>query len=135
MIKAAKSHFQENLSVDMNPMLDIVFILLIFFIVTASFSKEAVLDIERNNTPTLSLTPQVTPQFEISASNKVYLNNREVSINAININIAKLAAHADITAINVRAHENSQHNTLVAVLNAIKEQSDAPVALGAVLEN
>ena len=52
MIKTAKAHMQENLSVDMNPMLDIVFILLIFFIVTASFNKEAVLDIELFGHPT-----------------------------------------------------------------------------------
>jgi len=135
MIRTAKAHMQENLSVDMNPMLDIVFILLIFFIVTASFNKEAVLDIERNNSPTLSVTPKVTPQFTIDASNRVYLNNRQVDIDAINVNIAKLAANADITAISVRAHENSQHNTLVDVLNAIKEQTSAPVALGEVLSN
>ncbi|TMN93516.1 biopolymer transporter [Pseudoalteromonas phenolica] len=135
MIKTAKAHMQENLSVDMNPMLDIVFILLIFFIVTASFNKEAVLDIERNNSPTLSVTPKVTPQFIIDASNKVYLNNRQVEIDAINVNIAKLAANADITAISVRAHESSQHNTLVTVLNAIKEQTSVPVALGDVLAN
>ncbi|MBQ4837640.1 MULTISPECIES: ExbD/TolR family protein [Pseudoalteromonas] len=120
----------SNTDVDMNPMLDIVFILLIFFIVTASFQKAHVLDLDRPNKANVALSQTLTPQFSIDQRNRIFLNQKQVDPDAIAVNIARLAAQGEITSISLKAHAMSEHNTLVTVLNAIKSQTDAPVALG-----
>ncbi|TQF66802.1 ExbD/TolR family protein [Pseudoalteromonas luteoviolacea] len=129
MSKKNQLAMQSNANVDMNPMLDIVFILLIFFIVTASFSKESVLDISKQNQAAHSLTPALTPQFSIDDKNQIYLNGRKIDVDTIAINVAKVAAKGEITSIGLKAHALSEHNTLVQVLDAIKSQTSAPVSL------
>ncbi|MBE0366983.1 ExbD/TolR family protein [Pseudoalteromonas aurantia] len=133
MHKTRSAYQQMNATVDMNPMLDIVFILLIFFIVTASFNRDTVLDIERAKNSVSTIEPKLTPQFTINSKNQIFLNQRLIEITAVNVNIARLAAVGNINAISLRAHPNSQHNTLVSVLNAIKEQTSAPVSIGEIL--
>lgn len=120
----------QNAAVDMNPMLDIVFILLIFFIVTTSFNRPTALDLNRvkENKPSLSQT--VTPQFHITNDNQILLNNKVIDAQSIAINLARLDANGEITAISVAAHKESTHNTLVHLLNEIKGYTSAPVSLG-----
>ena len=121
----------EDSQVDMNPMLDIVFILLIFFIVTASFQRDYSIDVDKSK-PNLAPPNQqtITPQFIIDEHNKVYLNGREIKLEAVNVNLARLASNGEITAVSVRAHNNSQHNTLMTVLNEIKSQTQATISMG-----
>jgi len=120
----------QNAAVDMNPMLDIVFILLIFFIVTTSFNRPTALDLNRvkENKPSLSQT--VTPQFHITNDNQILLNNKVIDAQSIAINLARLDANSEITAITVTADKESTHNTLVHLLNEIKGYTSAPISLG-----
>ena len=120
----------QNAAVDMNPMLDIVFILLIFFIVTTSFNRPTALDLNRvkENKPSLSQT--ITPQFHITNDNQILLNNKVIDAQSIAINLARLDANSEITAITVTADKESTHNTLVHLLNEIKGYTSAPVSLG-----
>lgn len=120
----------NDAQVDMNPMLDIVFILLIFFIVTTSFARPTALDLNRNVQNQTSLSPTVTPQFHITKENHVLLNNKPIDQQSIAINLARLDANADITAVLVTADKQSKHNTLVHLLNEIKGYTSAPVSLG-----
>lgn len=115
---------------DMNPMLDIVFILLIFFIVTTSFNRPTALDLNRNLSPAVSLKPNITPQFHITGDNLILLKNKEIDVHSIAINLARLEANAELSAIVVTANENSAHNTLVHLLNNIKSYTAVPVSLG-----
>ncbi|MBQ4811823.1 biopolymer transporter ExbD [Pseudoalteromonas luteoviolacea] len=132
MSKKHQLAMQPSANVDMNPMLDIVFILLIFFIVTASFSKEPVLDISKQDKAARSLTPTLTPQINIDDKNQIFLNGRQIDVDAIAINIARVAAKGEITSIGLKAHAQSEHNTLVQVLDAVKSQTSAPVSLASI---
>ena len=123
----------HNAEVDMNPMLDIVFILLIFFIVTTSFNRPTALDLNRMKENKQTLTQTVTPQFHITEDNRVMLNNKQIDPQSIAINLARLDANGDITAISVTADKESTHNTLVHLLNEIKGYTSAPVSLGRAL--
>ncbi|WP_100914942.1 ExbD/TolR family protein [Pseudoalteromonas spongiae] len=123
----------HNAEVDMNPMLDIVFILLIFFIVTTSFNRPTALDLNRMKENKQTLTQTVAPQFHITEDNRVMLNNKQIDSQSIAINLARLDANGDITAISVTADKESTHNTLVHLLNEIKGYTSAPVSLGSAL--
>ena len=123
----------HNAEVDMNPMLDIVFILLIFFIVTTSFNRPTALDLNRMKENKQTLTQTVTPQFHITEDNRVLLNNKQIDSQSIAINLARLDANGEITAISVTADKESTHNTLVHLLNEIKGYTSAPVSLSSAL--
>lgn len=130
---AKQNAHTQNAEVDMNPMLDIVFILLIFFIVTTSFNRPTALDLNRMKENKQTLTQTVTPQFHITEDNRVMLNNKQIDPHSIAINLARLDANGDITAISVTADKESTHNTLVHLLNEIKGYTSAPVSLGSAL--
>ncbi|WP_105171961.1 ExbD/TolR family protein [Pseudoalteromonas sp. T1lg24] len=130
---AKQNAHTQNAEVDMNPMLDIVFILLIFFIVTTSFNQPTALDLNRMKENKQTLTQTVTPQFHITEDNRVMLNNKQIDSQSIAINLARLDANGDITAISVTADKESTHNTLVHLLNEIKGYTSAPVSLGSAL--
>lgn len=119
----------ESQEVDMNPMLDVVFILLIFFIVTTSFTKENVLDVLRP-TPSVALNPSKSVSISINDMNQVFVAGRLTQMDAVSIAIARLSAEFDIKSINLEATKNSRHDTLVGVLNQIKMMGDFPVAIG-----
>ena len=130
---AKQNAHTQNAEVDMNPMLDIVFILLIFFIVTSSFNRPTALDLNRVKENKQTLTQTVTPLFHITKDNRVMLNNKQIDSQSIAINLARLDANGDITAISVTADKESTHNTLVHLLNEIKGYTSAPVSLGSAL--
>ena len=74
---------EEESAIDMTPMLDIVFIMLIFFIVTATFVKESGLDVTRPNAETAVKQSRVGILIAIGENNEIYINRREVDLAAV----------------------------------------------------
>ena len=77
-----KQHFQnlmdeEEATIDMTPMLDVVFIMLIFFIVTASFVKEAGIDVNRPEAATAVKKDRANILVAISAKGEIWINKRK----------------------------------------------------------
>jgi biopolymer transport protein ExbD len=67
---------EEESSIDLTPMLDVVFIMLIFFIVTASFIKEAGIDVARPLATTLEKIPDANILIAISAADEISSTGR-----------------------------------------------------------
>ena len=88
-----KRRLEEETQVDLTPMLDVVFILLIFFVVTAAFVDEMAIDIK--HVPA-SASPPVTESkdivFHVSANNDIVLDGRRVDIRSVRANVEKLRA-------------------------------------------
>ncbi|MGB0859343.1 MAG: biopolymer transporter ExbD, partial [Pseudoalteromonas spongiae] len=95
--------------------------------------RPTALDLNRATENKQTLTQTVTPQFHITEDNRVMLNNKQIDPQSIAINLARLDANGDITAISVTADKESTHNTLVHLLNEIKGYTSAPVSLGSAL--
>ena len=93
MRKIAKQRGEEGAEIDLTPMLDVVFIMLIFFIVVASFLKEAGLEINRpdDNQPQ-DPNDSVSIVVEISSDNQLWMENRRVDVRAVRANIQRLLA-------------------------------------------
>ena len=68
---------EEN-QIDLTPMLDVVFIMLIFFIVTSTFVKESGVDVTRPNAETSVVSESNSIQIGITAANQVFIDKREV---------------------------------------------------------
>jgi len=128
-MKSKLSKLQNNADVDMTPMLDIVFILLIFFIVTTSFVKPVAIELNRPlDSPQID-KPVKNALFRIDESNAVYFSGRLIDLEQVATNLAMFAAKYEISSVLITADENSTHNTLMSVMNNIKQYDDYSISL------
>lgn len=116
---------KDELNIDLTPMLDVVFILLIFFVVTASFLKESALDVrgqdpDNNPPPPTSDQPQ-NGLIQIDANNQIFLNQERIDVSAVRARLASLRAENPEAAVIVRPHSSSKANTLVSIMNSARE--------------
>ena len=81
---------EDESEVNLTPMLDVVFIMLIFFIVTASFVKESGIDINRPDAQTAEKKEQGNILVAISPNNQIWIDKRQVDVRALRANIERL---------------------------------------------
>jgi len=122
----------EETEVNITPMLDIVFILLIFFIVTTSFVREKGLDISR---PTQA-EEQIDRDEEklpilvrINQISLISMNNRRIEPDAVRANLERERAQNPEAALIVAAHPDADVNALVRVLDAAKVVGIASISV------
>ena len=116
---------------DMTPMLDVVFIMLIFFIVTSSFVKESGIDINRPEASTATFKEQGNILIAISAENDIWIDKRKIVVRAVRANIERLHMENPQGAVVVQADKSSRNGVLVQVLDQIKLAGVNNVALAA----
>ena len=127
----AKRHLPapEETELDMTPMLDIVFIMLIFFIVTATFIKEAGIQVERPDTVTADKQDDASILIAISAADEIWIDRQERDPRIIRGLIERLHAENPKGSIVIQADEGSTHETLVIVMDAAKAAGVTNVAI------
>ena len=120
----------ENSEVDMTPMLDIVFILLIFFIVTTSFVKEEGIMVNRPkiNKPQSQSTPAMV--LRISDSGMVTFNGKPVDIERVQARIENFIAKNDRSSAIVIPNYNTRHEDVVAVIDKVREFEHLTISIG-----
>jgi biopolymer transport protein ExbD len=130
-----KQHFQnlmdeEEANIDMTPMLDVVFIMLIFFIVTASFVKESGIDVNRPEASTAVKKDKASILVAISDNNEIWINKRRIDVRAVQANIERLHAENPQGSVVIQADKKSTTETLMKVLDATRAAGidDAAVA-------
>ena len=124
---------EEETEINLTPMLDVVFIMLIFFIVTASFIKEAGIDINRPDADTAVRKESANILIAISANNEIWIDRRQVQPQGVRANIERLRAENPEGAVVIQADEEAYAETLLAVMNAAREVG-VPISLAAVAE-
>ena len=108
---------EEESQVDLTPMLDVVFIMLIFFIVTSTFVKEAGVDVTRPNAETAVPTDASSIQIGITSNNQIYFDKRLVDKRAVRANIEKGLAESPGAAVIIVADALSNTETLIEVMD------------------
>ena len=117
---AIKKIYQEETGLDLTPMLDIVFIMLIFFIVTTSFVKESGIEVNRPNAETAERNEKGNILVAISENNEIYIDRRKVELRAIRPNIIRLRAENPEGAVIIQADKASQTGLLVEAMDQIR---------------
>ena len=129
---ARRSHAMpaDDSQVDLTPMLDVVFIMLIFFIVTASFVKDQVIDTRTPDAITESEPTEQPPiVVSVDANNGVWLEGRQVDVRALRANFARLHAEVPDVALIVQAHYRSNTATDVAIADAARQAAIGQILL------
>ncbi|MDJ0765069.1 MAG: biopolymer transporter ExbD [Myxococcota bacterium] len=114
---------EEEDEINLTPMLDVVFIMLIFFIVTASFVKESGIDVDKpgpkqDDEIIDDSSKKITILVSINASDQIWIENRVVDPRTVRANIQRILAKHPDSSVLVQADRNSQNQTLVKVLDA-----------------
>ena len=122
---------EEENEINLTPMLDVVFIMLIFFIVTASFIKEAGIDVNRPDAPTAESQDDAAILIAISAGDEIWIDRRPTEPNAVRGMIERLHAENPKGSIVIQADEESTNETLVVVMEAAKQAGVTNVAISA----
>ena len=122
---------EEENEINLTPMLDVVFIMLIFFIVTASFIKEAGIDVNRPDAPTAESQDDAAILIAISAGDEIWIDRRQTEPNAVRGMIERLHAENPKGSIVIQADEDSTNEMLVVVMEAAKQAGVSNVAISA----
>lgn len=133
-MKRKYSKSDEDTELDMTPMMDIVFIMLIFFIVTTSFTKESGIEVNRPGAQTAERQQQGNILVAISSNNEIWIDKREIDVRAVRANIERLHAENPEGAVIVQADKDSKNGTLVQVIDQIRLAGVNNVSLAATPE-
>ncbi len=112
---------EDDSAVDLTPMLDVVFIMLIFFIVTATFIKEAGVEVNRPDASTSNQKDNTTVLVAINADNSIWIDKRRVDIRSVRANIERLHAENPEGGVVIQADELASVKTFTEVLDAARE--------------
>jgi biopolymer transport protein ExbD len=112
-------------------MLDVVFIMLIFFIVTASFVKEAGIEISRPGASTATRKEKGNILIAITETNQVWMDRRQIDPRALRANIERMRAENPQGAVIIQADIKSQNGLLVKVMDAAKLAGVESISLAA----
>ncbi|MGS2720490.1 ExbD/TolR family protein [Paraglaciecola aestuariivivens] len=115
-----KVRVEEDAAIDMTPMLDIVFIMLIFFIVTTVFVKEAGVDVNKPQGE-LAVTPKNANIFiGITADGKVWMDKRQIDPDSVRANLERLMAEQPSDVIIIQADKEAEHGLVIEVMDQVK---------------
>jgi len=122
---------EEDNEINLTPMLDVVFIMLIFFIVTASFVKEAGIEVNRPDAPTAVVQEKANILIAINEANQIWIDRRQVDPRAVRANIERLRAENPEGSVVIQADKRAYTETLVTVMDAAREAGVYNVAIAA----
>ena len=131
MRKKRLQEVEEEIDLNITPMLDIVFIILIFFVVSTSFVKESGVDVSRPSASTAERKERGNIMIGITADNAVWIDKREVDIRAVRANIERLHAENPEGAVVIQADSDARTGILVQVIDQSRLAGVSDVSIAA----
>ena len=121
----------EDADINLTPMLDVVFIMLIFFIVTATFVKEVGLDV---NQPDDDKPKTVDPDkksivVRITNRDRIIIAQRDVDWRSVRANIERLHAENPEAPVIIQPHEDSTTEAMIHVMDSARQAGVYNVSL------
>ncbi len=125
---------EEENEINLTPMLDVVFIMLIFFIVTASFIKEAGINVNRPEAQTAISMEDASILIAISENDEIWIDRKQVDPRAVRASIERMHAENPKGSIVIQADEESTYEMLRVVMEAAKQAGVSNVAISAIAD-
>ncbi|WP_115718035.1 ExbD/TolR family protein [Gallaecimonas mangrovi] len=122
---------EEEASIDMTPMLDIVFIMLIFFIVTTSFVKESGIDVNRPTAATATKKKSANIFIGIKANGDIYMEKRQVDVERVRANVEKMLADTPEASVVIQADKDAKNGVVVSVMDQVKAAGVDKISIAA----
>ena len=130
-----RNHNRNNGSPDsdinLTPMLDVVFIMLIFFVVTTSFVKESGVEINRPRAQTAQQQEKASILIAIRPNGEIWIEGRSVDVRAVRANIERLRAEFPEGQVVIQGDREAQIGLLVRVMDQVRLAGITDVAIAA----
>ncbi len=130
-ISAARRANTKTLELNIAPLIDMVFILLIFFLVTTSFLKETGVDISRPTAATAVSKTTTTILIGVTKDNTIHIDRRKVDIRAVRANVERSLAENPDGNVIIVADKQSLTGLVINVMDACKLAGAQNVSIAA----
>jgi len=120
MARRSRHSSEDEAGIDLTPMIDVTFIMLIFFIVTTSFVKESGIDVNRPQASTAERKERGNILIAITPSGDIYMDKKLVDIRAVRANIERMRAENPEGSVVILADRESNTGTLVEVMDQVR---------------
>ncbi len=127
-----RNHSQQDADegeINMTPMLDIVFIMLIFFIVTAVFVKESGTTVIKPDAETARFQKQVSILIAVRSNDEVWVNRQKTELTAVRTSVEKLHAENPRGTVAIQADKKSKMTIVMKVYDAIRDAGVETIAI------
>ena len=126
-----KRRAEEESQIDLTPMLDVVFIMLIFFIVTASFVKESGIDV--NRPPTTDQPPPDSKNknivFDVTENGEIILEGRRIDVRSVRANVERIHAENPQAKVIISASPQAKTEIFVEISDQAREAGVYDISL------
>ena len=119
----------EEEEINITPMLDVVFILLIFFIVTANFIKEPGLEVNRPDSETAEPTENAAILIAVGNAGEIYMDGRRIDKRQVKANVVRLLAENPQGSVVIQADEKAMADTIIQVMDGAREAGVSAISL------
>lgn len=130
-ITVARRNKRATGELNIAPLIDMVFILLIFFLVNTSFVKETGIDISRPTASTAVSKAKATILIAVDQHNRIFLQHREIDVRAVRANVERALAENPEGAVVVVADKASSTGTAIMVMDGCRMAGAKNVSLAA----
>jgi biopolymer transport protein ExbD len=128
-----RHHYQqdEDTGIDLTPMLDVVFIMLIFFIVTSSFIREAGVEVQRPQADSASAQDKGNILIAITAEGAIWMDKQQIDIRSVRAHVERMRVDQPDGAVVVQADQDARTGLVVQVMDQARLAGVRDVALAA----
>lgn len=130
-ITSTRRSKRQSLELNIAPLIDMVFILLIFFLVTTSFVRETGVDVKRPSAITAVSQENATILIAVTAENQIYVDRRLVDVRAVRVHVERALAENPQGSVVIVADRGSRTGTAIQVMDACRQAGAENVAIAA----
>lgn len=125
----------EEAGIDLTPMLDIVFIMLIFFIVTSSFIKESGITVQTPSASSATAQTRGNILIAVSANGEIWIDRQTVDVRAVRAAVERMRVDQPDSSVVVQADRDARSGLVIQVMDQVRMAGVQDVALAATLES
>jgi biopolymer transport protein ExbD len=107
----------DKVDINMGPLVDMVFLLLIFFVVTTSFVKEAGIDVQRPTAATAEVKERGNIMIAVSAEGEVYFEGKHVDVRSVRGLVERALAEDPESGVVIVADKSSETGSVIQVMD------------------
>jgi biopolymer transport protein ExbD len=130
-ITAARRNRRNDTEINIAPLIDMVFILLIFFLVNTSFVKESGIEVNRPTAATAQLQANTTIIIGIDREDRIFMENREVDVRAVRANVERALAENPEGGVIVVSDKDANAGVVISVMDGCRMAGAENVSLAA----
>ncbi|MBK9305080.1 MAG: biopolymer transporter ExbD [bacterium] len=121
----------DKVNIDMGPLIDMVFLLLIFFVVTTSFVKESGVDVQRSTAATAEVKERGNIMVGLTVDGEVWFDGERVDVRSVRAHVERALAEDPESGVVIVADKKSETGLVVQIMDQCRLAGAKDVSLAA----